>query len=37
MERVAKMQKEVAEIMKCCCRNTEVLLQKSFNNVVQQI
>ena len=37
MERVAKMQKEVAEILKCSCKNTEVLLQKSFNNVVQQI
>ena len=28
MELVAKMLNEVAEILKCCCRNTEVLLQK---------
>ena len=37
MERVAKMQNEVAEVLKCCCRNTEVLLQKSLNSVVQPI
>ena len=37
MERVAKMQNEVVEIIKCCSRNTEVLLQKSFNRVVQPI
>ena len=28
MERVAKMQNEVAEILKCSCKNTEVFLQK---------
>ena len=37
MERVPNMQNEVAEIPLCCCRNTEVLLQKSLNSVVQPI
>ena len=37
MKHVAKMRKEVVEILICCCRNTEVLLQKSLNSVVQPI
>ena len=37
MECAAKMQNEVAKILKYCCRNTEVFLQKSLNSVIQRI
>ena len=37
MERVAKMQNEVADILKCCCIDTEMLFQKILNSVLQPI